>query len=253
MTREQPKGWSRWIALAELWYNSNFHSSINTTPFEILYGQPPPLHVPYLRGESEVKVVDRTLKAREEAINIFQFHLKRSQNKMKQQVEKNKSERSFAVGDWILLKHQPHKKIFIRQGKQNKFSLKYYGPFEVIGKLKKCRGEVPDQAQPLALPHYDDEAKPAPSVAAFSSRGPSAISPKILKPDIAAPGLNILAAWTEGNSPTKIEAADKRKVKYNILSGTSMACPHVSTTVALIKVIHPNWSSATIKSALITS
>ncbi|GKA26308.1 retrotransposable element Tf2, partial [Tanacetum coccineum] len=99
MTGEQPKGWSKWIALEELWYNSNFHSSINTTPFEILYGQPPPLHVPYLRGESEVEVVDRTLKAREEAINILQFHLKR--------------------------------KIFIRQGKQNKFSLKYYGPFEV--------------------------------------------------------------------------------------------------------------------------
>ncbi|GJX22099.1 subtilisin-like protease SBT5.6, partial [Tanacetum coccineum] len=96
------------------------------------------------------------------------------------------------------------------------------------------------------------QAKPAPSVAAFSSRGPSAISPEILKPDIAAPGLNILAAWTEGNSPTKIEA-DKRRVKYNILSGTSMACPHVSAAAALIKAIHPNWSSAAIKSALITS
>ncbi|PWA98238.1 Peptidase S8/S53 domain-containing protein [Artemisia annua] len=95
-------------------------------------------------------------------------------------------------------------------------------------------------------------AKPAPSVAAFSSRGPSAISPEILKPDIAAPGLNILAAWTEGNSPTKIEA-DKRRVKYNILSGTSMACPHISAAAALIKAIHPDWSSAAIKSALITS
>lgn len=72
------------------------------------------------------------------------------------------------------------------------------------------------------------------------------------QPDIAAPGLNILAAWTEGNSPTKIQA-DKRRVKYNIHSGTSMACPHVSAAAALIKAIHPNWSSAAIKSALITS
>ncbi|KAI3680863.1 hypothetical protein L6452_35640 [Arctium lappa] len=96
------------------------------------------------------------------------------------------------------------------------------------------------------------QAKPAPSVAAFSSRGPSAISPEILKPDIAAPGLNILAAWTEGNSPTKIES-DLRRVKYNMLSGTSMACPHVAAAASLLKAIHPDWSSAAIKSALITS
>ncbi|GJV26690.1 gypsy/ty3 retroelement polyprotein [Tanacetum coccineum] len=79
MTEEQPKEWSKWISLAELWYNSSFHSSINTTPFEVLYGQPPPLHVPYLGGESRFEAVDRTLKAREEAINILQFHLKRGE------------------------------------------------------------------------------------------------------------------------------------------------------------------------------
>ncbi|KAL8192137.1 hypothetical protein R6Q57_027999 [Mikania cordata] len=96
------------------------------------------------------------------------------------------------------------------------------------------------------------QVKPAPSMAAFSSRGPNAISPEILKPDIAAPGLNILAAWTEGNSPTKIET-DHRRVKYNLLSGTSMACPHIAAAAALIKAIHPDWSSAAIKSALITT
>ncbi|GJT91021.1 hypothetical protein Tco_1079866 [Tanacetum coccineum] len=74
---------------------------------------------------------------------------------MKQQADKNKSERTFAVGDWVLLKLQPYKQVSIRKGKQNKFSPKYYGPFEVIE--KKCRGEVPAQAQPVVLPHCDDE------------------------------------------------------------------------------------------------
>ncbi|XP_057764063.1 subtilisin-like protease SBT5.6 [Salvia miltiorrhiza] len=96
------------------------------------------------------------------------------------------------------------------------------------------------------------DIKPAPFMAAFSSRGPSTLSPDILKPDITAPGLNILAAWSEASSPTKL-AADKRVVKYNILSGTSMSCPHIGGASALLTAIHPRWSSAAIKSALITS
>ncbi|KAH0470329.1 hypothetical protein IEQ34_000052 [Dendrobium chrysotoxum] len=83
----------------------------------------------------------------------------------------------------------------------------------------------------------------APRVAAFSSKGPNLLTPGILKPDITAPGLNILAAW----SP-----ADNKK-EFNILSGTSMACPHITALAALIKAIHPSWSPSAIKSALMTT
>ncbi|CAA2933796.1 subtilisin-like protease [Olea europaea subsp. europaea] len=96
------------------------------------------------------------------------------------------------------------------------------------------------------------DSKPAPFMAVFTSRGPSRISPHILKPDITAPGLNILAAWSEASSPTKLNQ-DHRVVKYNILSGTSMSCPHIGATSALLKAIHPSWSSAAIRSALMTS
>ncbi|KAK2982515.1 hypothetical protein RJ640_012760 [Escallonia rubra] len=95
-------------------------------------------------------------------------------------------------------------------------------------------------------------SKPAPFVAAFTSRGPNSISPDILKPDITAPGLNILAAWSEASSPTNLEG-DNRVVKYNIISGTSMSCPHVAGAAALLRAVHPSWSSAAIRSALITS
>ncbi|XP_038723791.1 subtilisin-like protease SBT5.6 [Tripterygium wilfordii] len=94
--------------------------------------------------------------------------------------------------------------------------------------------------------------EPAPSVCSFSSRGPSIIDPYILKPDIVAPGLNILGAWSEASSPTK-ENDDHRKVKFNIRSGTSMATPHVAAVTSLLKAIHQSWSSAAIKSALMTT
>lgn len=94
--------------------------------------------------------------------------------------------------------------------------------------------------------------QPAPFMANFTSRGPNALDPYILKPDITAPGLNILAAWSEASSLSKL-AFDKRIVKYTIFSGTSMSCPHVAAAAALLKAIHPDWSSAAIRSALMTT
>jgi subtilisin family serine protease len=87
--------------------------------------------------------------------------------------------------------------------------------------------------------------RPAPVVSWFSSRGPSFIVPGFLKPDILAPGLNILAAW-----PPKTDSASG---PFNIISGTSMATPHISGVAALLKSIHPSWSPAAIKSAILTT
>ncbi|KAJ8650607.1 hypothetical protein MRB53_003630 [Persea americana] len=92
----------------------------------------------------------------------------------------------------------------------------------------------------------------APMVAAFSSRGPNPIVPEILKPDIVAPGLNILAAWPSDKAPTFVNR-DRRRVRFNILSGTSMSCPHIAGIAALLRKAHPSWSPAAIRSALMTT
>ncbi|KAJ4745333.1 Subtilisin-like protease [Rhynchospora pubera] len=92
----------------------------------------------------------------------------------------------------------------------------------------------------------------APSMAYFSSRGPSYPTPEILKPDVTAPGVDILAAFTEFISPTGI-VEDERRTPFYLLSGTSMSCPHVSGLVAQLKSVHPDWSFSAIKSALMTT
>ncbi|KAH9331348.1 hypothetical protein KI387_003456 [Taxus chinensis] len=92
----------------------------------------------------------------------------------------------------------------------------------------------------------------APTVASFSSKGPSGITPDLLKPDITAPGVDILAAWSKA-SPLSTNPLDKRLVDFNIVSGTSMACPHATGAAAYVKSFHPDWSPAAIKSALMTT
>ncbi|XP_058734006.1 subtilisin-like protease SBT5.3 [Vicia villosa] len=81
--------------------------------------------------------------------------------------------------------------------------------------------------------------KSAPYVATFSSRGPNNLDPSILKPDIIAPAVNIIAAYTGG--------------VFLTMSGTSMSCPHVAGLVGLVKSVHPDWSPAAIKSAIMTT
>ncbi|CAH9118561.1 unnamed protein product [Cuscuta europaea] len=93
---------------------------------------------------------------------------------------------------------------------------------------------------------------PAPRVAAFSSRGPNHVTADILKPDVIAPGVNILAGWTGAVGPTDLDI-DERRVEFNIISGTSMSCPHASGLAALLRKAHPEWTPAAIKSALMTT
>uniref|UniRef100_A0A7N0UIX1 Uncharacterized protein n=1 Tax=Kalanchoe fedtschenkoi TaxID=63787 RepID=A0A7N0UIX1_KALFE len=92
----------------------------------------------------------------------------------------------------------------------------------------------------------------APSVASFSARGPNRDLPEINKPDLVAPGVEILAGFSPLASLSEI-TFDKRSSKYNIVSGTSMACPHVSGAAAYVKTFHPDWSPSAIKSALMTT
>ena len=80
----------------------------------------------------------------------------------------------------------------------------------------------------------------------FSSRGPGPV-PDIFKPDLTAPGINILA----GSTPDAINSVSGEFFAF--LSGTSMAAPHVSGVAALLKQGHPDWSPAAIKSALMTT
>ncbi|KAL8153072.1 hypothetical protein V2J09_010832 [Rumex salicifolius] len=111
-------------------------TSIFHTPYEILYGQPPPLHLPYLPGESSSAVVDRSLRKREELLELLKFHLHCAQNRQKQAADARRSAREFQVGDHIYLKLQPYRQQSLKNRNiPHKLSPRFYGPFLVTDRV----------------------------------------------------------------------------------------------------------------------
>ena len=135
MVVEKPKKWSLWLPLAEWWYNTTYHSVIQTTPYEAIYGQPPPLHLPYLVGESTVITVDRSLHAKEAALKMLKYYLSRAQNHMKQYADKGRSNREFSIGDLVYVKLQPYRQLTVVHHKNLKLAAKFFGSYKVLERI----------------------------------------------------------------------------------------------------------------------
>lgn len=78
-------------------------------------------------------------------------------------------------------------------------------------------------------------------MADFSGRGPAAFVPGVMKPNVVAPGVDVLAGYFRGSN------------SYAFMNGTSMASPHAAGAVALLKSLHPSWTPAMLQSALETT
>lgn len=83
-------------------------------------------------------------------------------------------------------------------------------------------------------------------IAGFSSRGPTAYEFR-LKPDVTAPGVNVLS------SVFVLKPDGSYEPKFDFFQGTSMATPHTAGAAALLVAAHPDWSPADVKSALVNA
>lgn len=149
MCSDEPHLWSKWLPLAEFWYNTNYHTAIQMSPFEAVYGQAPPQHLPYLPGESKVAVVARSLEEREKMLLILKFHLLRAQHRMQQVANDHRTDRSFNIGDHVFVKLQPYRQHSVVHRSNQKLAPKYYGPYEIIDRCGKVayKLKLPESSQ----------------------------------------------------------------------------------------------------------
>jgi ribosomal protein L21E len=145
MAFKEPKKWAEWLPAAEWWYNSSYHTSLKSTPFEALYGYaPPPIHGISIPCDVTPEV-EVTLQEKDRIMKSLQQNLLQAKNRMKKYADLKRTERTFEIGDMVYLKMQPYRETALGLRNSLKLSSKYYGPFRVLQKVGK-------QAYKLQLP-----------------------------------------------------------------------------------------------------
>ncbi|KAL6193213.1 hypothetical protein ACLB2K_034297 [Fragaria x ananassa] len=107
------------------------------TPFQALYGSPPPTIQRYLLGSTTVQAVDADLQSRDELLQSLKHHMAAAQNRMKQQFDKHHIDREFQIGEWAFLKLHPYRQRSLIKRPSHKFSPRFYGPFRILERIGK--------------------------------------------------------------------------------------------------------------------
>ncbi|TYK03741.1 ty3-gypsy retrotransposon protein [Cucumis melo var. makuwa] len=128
---EQPNKWNQFIPWAELWYNTTFHASTRTTPFQTVYGRPPPPLISYGEKKTPNNEVEILLKERDLAISALKENLTIAQNRMKKFADSKRRELKFKVGDEVYLKLRPYRQRSLAKKRAEKLAPKYYGSYRI--------------------------------------------------------------------------------------------------------------------------
>jgi hypothetical protein len=130
-----PSKWSKWLPLAEFWYNTTYHTAIKTTPFQALYGRPPRYLGITAASVPIVKDLQEWLQERQLMTALLRQHLHRANNRMKYFADRKRSDRSFQVGDWVYLRLQPYVQTSLAIRSNAKLAFRFFGPFQVEAKV----------------------------------------------------------------------------------------------------------------------
>ena len=132
---DSPKKWHSWLSLAELWYNSSYHSSLNCSPFKALYGYEPQIGALSQIPENVTSLVVEMATERQLQLEALKTHLCNAQNRMETQADKKRVDRQFCVGDQVLLKLQPYAQSSVVNHPFPKLAFKFFGPYKVLERV----------------------------------------------------------------------------------------------------------------------
>lgn len=119
---DNPKSWYHFLVWAKYSFNTSYHSSTNTTPFQIVYGREPPSLDSYVPGETKLADLEEQLVAHDEMLKFLRSNLLKAQSRMKSQPDSKRRDMSFQVGDAVLLRLQPYRQKSLAKRTNEKLS-----------------------------------------------------------------------------------------------------------------------------------
>jgi hypothetical protein len=130
-----PTKWYDWLHLAEFWYNTSWHSALQQSPFYVLYGQSPRQLGIDASAACSVVSLDEWLQHRSTVQALIHQHLARAKNRMKMQADKNRTERTVNIGDWVYVKLQPYVQTSVAPRANQKLAYRFFGPYKIVSKI----------------------------------------------------------------------------------------------------------------------
>ena len=131
----KPQDWCKWLPWAQFWYNTSWHSSIKMTPYQALYGKPPPTISSYIPKTAKLQIVEDALLDRDTTLQLLKDNLVKAQDRMKKLADSHRTERSFEIGDLVFLRLQPYRQVSVGGKRSQKLSPLFYGPYRIIQKM----------------------------------------------------------------------------------------------------------------------
>jgi hypothetical protein len=136
---EKQNKWAQWLHLAEWWYNSTYHTSAKMTPFQALYGYEPPKWKDLAIVQTNLPAVKDQLEETQKIVQILKENLNNARNRMKQQADRNRTEREFEVGEWVFVKLQPYKQLSLKQKEKTNWHQSFMDLIRSTKRLAKLR------------------------------------------------------------------------------------------------------------------
>jgi len=176
-TGDRPRQWLRWLPWADYIYNMAYQTSLQDTPFRVVYDWDPPIRS-YERGETRVATVAKNMEERDAFLQDVRYRLEQAQKVQKHHYDKLHHPVAYKVGDWALLRLRQRAASSLSQPTAGKLKPRYFGPYRVaelindvavrlelpprarvhdvfhVGVLKKFVGLPPDAPPPLPAIHH---------------------------------------------------------------------------------------------------
>jgi hypothetical protein len=145
LTGDRPRNWLEWLPWAEFCYNSSYQQSLKTSPFEVVYGRPPPSIRSYEHGDARLPAVDQAMRDRDAFLAEVRDRLEQAQQHYKAVYDRKHRPVEFSPGQWVWLRllHRPAASMQVRG--RSKLGPRFFGPFQVVE-------HVGDVAYKLLLP-----------------------------------------------------------------------------------------------------